>query len=326
MPERGWLEVSELLLESRSARLKTTELPLMNASILNALLIYLGLFMIGTASLVILRIKMRKTRPPMDFKLLRAPGETLRRKMAQHDDTMFLRILLAALVPLIAGCLALYVAAYAQRKFGISNALGWSAIALVFVAALIPTVRWAIHDLEHFRAYRLGYLGERAVGDQLVPLIAQGYAVFHDIPANGGKKPFNLDHVAVGPTGVALVETKTRRKGRARPGFKDHEVTYDGHQLIWPWGEDRHGLEQAFNEAEWLRKWIQQRTGIDTPVKPILALPGWFVVSKVRGAVTVVNHKQVPSAVRGNNGRILSDDQVDLIARQLDLICRDVED
>lgn len=262
----------------------------------------------------------------MDFKLLRGPGETLRRMMLKHDENMLSRLLFAALIPLFAGSVALCVAAYAQRKFAISNALGWSVIAVVFVAALIPTVRWAMRDLERFRAYRLGYLGERAVGDQLTPLIAQGYAVFHDIPATGAKKPFNLDHVAVGPSGVALIETKTRRKGRARPGFKDHEVTYDGQQLIWPWGEDRHGLDQALSEAEWLRQWILARTGIETPVKPILALPGWFVVSKARGVVTVVNHKQVPSAVRGNNGPILSADQIDLIARQLDLICRDVED
>jgi len=39
-----------------------------------------------------------------------------------------------------------------------------------------------------------------------------------------------------------------------------------------------------------------------------------------------VNHKHVPSAARSKNGRILSDEQIDLIARQLDSLCRDVED
>ena len=87
-----------------------------------------------------------------------------------------------------------------------------------------------------------------------------------------------------------------------------------------------HGLKNLFSQAEWLRQWILKGTGIETAVKPIFALPGWYVIAKARGPVTVVNHKQVCSAVRGNNGRLLTDDQIDLIARQLDLLCRDVED
>lgn len=150
--------------------------------------------------------------------------------------------------------------------------------------------------------------------------------MFHDVPAKGAKSDFNLDHVAVGPSGVALIETKTRRKGRARPGVKDHFVTYDGKQLIWPWGEDRHGLEQAISEADWLGRFIHERTGIDTRVKPVLALPGWWVESKARGVVAVVNSKNVAPAVEGKGQRILTDEQVHLISRQIDVLCRDVED
>ncbi|MFT3829403.1 MAG: nuclease-related domain-containing protein [Opitutaceae bacterium] len=203
----------------------------------------------------------------------------------------------------------------------------WYGILLVaFVAALVPTVRWVLRDLDRFHAYRLGYFGERVVGEKLNELVGLGYAVFHDVPGQGQKKPFNLDHVSVGPSGVAVIETKTRRKGRARPGYKDHEVTYDGQQLIWPWGEDRHGLAQALWEADWLRHWIFERTGIDTPVKAILALPGWYVHMGPRKPVDVVNHEWVCGAVRGNNVRTLSDQQISLIARQLDVLCRDVED
>jgi hypothetical protein len=159
-----------------------------------------------------------------------------------------------------------------------------------------------------------------------MPLLARGYCVFHDVPAKGAKSDFNLDHVAVGPSGVAVIETKTRRKRHARPGMKDYVVIYDGNQLIWPWAEDRHGLEQAANEADWLSKFIHQRTGIEISVKPILALPGWWVETKARGPVTVINSKNVASAVDGNGSPVLSDQQIDLIARQLDNLCRDVED
>jgi hypothetical protein len=42
--------------------------------------------------------------------------------------------------------------------------------------------------------------------------------------------------------------------------------------------------------------------------------------------VTVVNSISLPSAVRGNGTIILSPEQIDLIARQLDARCRDVAD
>lgn len=40
----------------------------------------------------------------------------------------------------------------------------------------------------------------------------------------------------------------------------------------------------------------------------------------------VVNAKNVAAAVEGKGTRILSDKEIDLISRQLDMLCRDVED
>ena len=289
---------------------------------------YIALFIFGSLGLSIWRFRRRGTRGPLPqgFKLLRGPGESLRKKMADYDENLLFRLLVASLVPLGAVLVVGKAIILAEPHVGGPIWMWYGIWAVAFLAALIPTVRWVLRDLQIYRNCRLGYLGERAVGEQLTPLIAQGYAVFHDVPGKGEKKPFNLDHVTVGPTGVAVIETKTRRKGRVRPGFKDHEVAYDGRQLIWPWGEDRNGLDQALGEAEWLRRWIRERTGIDTPVKAILALPGWWVEQKARGPVTVVNHKQVPEAVRGDKVRTLGAEQIDLIARQLDTLCRDVED
>ena len=76
----------------------------------------------------------------------------------------------------------------------------------------------------------------------------------------------------------------------------------------------------------WLRHFIQQRTAIITPVKAILALPGWWVEAKANKPVAVVNSKSVATAVHGSGVRLLTDEQVDLISRQLDQLCRDVED
>ncbi|HLP09450.1 MAG TPA: nuclease-related domain-containing protein [Opitutaceae bacterium] len=289
-------------------------------------LAYFALFIFGALGLAIWRIKRRNTRPPLETKLLRGPGETLRKRMAEYDENLLFRLVMAAMVPMVPVLVVGWAIVQFAARAGLPVWVWFGILIVAFVAALVPTVRWVLRDLDRFRAYRLGYFGERVVGEKLNELVGQGYAVFHDVPGQGQKKPFNLDHVAVGPSGVAVVETKTRRKGRARPGYKDHEVTYDGQQLIWPWGEDRHGLAQALWEADWLRSWIFERTGIDTPVKPILALPGWYVHMGPRKPVDVVNHEWVCGAVRGNKERLLDSAQIALIARQLDVLCRDVED
>jgi hypothetical protein len=181
-------------------------------------------------------------------------------------------------------------------------------------------------DLNRYRNDRLGYLGERAVGEALLSIHELGYRVFHDIPASIKQQTFNVDHVAVGPGGVFAIETKTRRKGRARAGFEDHKVAYDGAQLIWPWGEDDFGLKNAEHRARWLSDWLNEKLGLGLNAKPMLALPGWYVVPKGIGPVLVVNHKQVVGTILRQPQNVLTKGQIDLVTRQLDGLCRDVED
>src|SRR5690606_5046380 len=107
----------------------------------------------------------------------------------------------------------------------------------------------------------LGFFGERYVAEWLEPLKADGWFIFHDIPCLGAAGKFNLDHVAVGPGGIWLIETKTRRKGKARPGLKEHEVTFDGARIIWPWWDDTDSLKQASDNARWLSDWLEKMTG-----------------------------------------------------------------
>ncbi len=287
---------------------------------------YVLLFAFAVGGTFIWRVKRHGSRAPVAFKLLRGPGETLRRRMAKFDDDLLLELFLGAIAPLLAG-------------LGIAIALGkvlpavapWPLVALTVgvVLFLVGTAWAARRTFSRFRRYRddkLGYLGEREVAEHLPPLLARGYRVFHDVPAEGANGEFNLDHVTVGPAGVAVIEVKTRRKGKARPGYAEHVVTFDGQQLHWPWGEKTRSIEQAVRQAEWLQQFIRGRTGIDTPVRAVLALPGWYVEAKARGAVAVVNSKSVSLAVEGRGPRLLTAEQIDLIARQLDPLCRDVED
>ena len=285
--------------------------------------IYVLLFVLAVVGLGIWRRKRRRERSPLEFKLLRTPGETLRRRINALDEEFTLQVVLTAIVPVLVAYGTFFTFARLLPKHPILD-LGVGALTLVFGVILAG---WRIlKQLVLRRDCLLGYLGERAVAEELQPLAMEGYRIFHDLPVKESDRTFNLDHIVVGPSGLFAIETKTRRKRPARPGFKDYEVTYDGKQLIWPWYEDDFGLDQADAEARWLTNWIHKATGLSVTTRAILALPGWYVVNRVYAPILVVNHKSLPSFIRGRGERMLSDDQIDLIARQLDQRCRDVED
>lgn len=197
---------------------------------------------------------------------------------------------------------------------------------LIFILSLVVTGTLLLRFLRRRRNDFLGYLGERAVAENLESLREHGYRLFHDVPAEGRSSNFNLDHVVVGPSGLTVVETKTRRKKKGRPGFEEHVVCCDGTRLIWPWGEDTGDINQLVSQADWLRKWIEKRTGLRVDPKPVLGIPGWFVKERAVGTVRVANQKMLPSIISQWRPQPLTAGQIDLICRQLDERCRDVED
>ncbi|MGH7982214.1 MAG: nuclease-related domain-containing protein [Candidatus Udaeobacter sp.] len=265
----------------------------------------------------------RKERPPEKFRLLRGPGETQRRRVQKADEDMFLYFLVSAFAPLFVAGLILAIAARMPKSLIVPAA---ACALLAFIGVLIICARRLWRFLRRRRDDLLGYLGERAVAEYLDPLRENGFRIFHDVPCEGRKRNFNIDHVAVGPSGVAAIEVKTRRKKKGRPGFEEHIVTYDGQRLIWPWGEDRCGIDQLQSESDWLREFILKRTGLAVHPKPILAFPGWWVTERVVGTFRVTNHKLLPAIIRDWKPQPLTPEQVDLISRQLDERCRDVED
>lgn len=299
----------------------------LQAKVYLALGLYALLFMATLLGVVVWKAKRRKEKPPLEFKLLRGAGESLRRRLAKFDEDLASNALFVMAAPVlvgltVGGAFLKFLKPADVTQFWLMGGL----TALAFVVALIFSIRLCMRSLGRYRNDRLGYLGERAVGEALEPLSALGYRVFHDVPAEIAGKKFNVDHVVIGQNGIFALETKTRRKGRVRPGFEAHKVIYDGKQLIWPWAEDSFGLQQAEGRARWLSEWINKMTGISVAAKPLLVLPGWYVVPKALGTVSVLNHKQLVGAITRSPAGVLAPDQVDLIARQLDNLCRDVED
>ena len=286
---------------------------------------YIVLFFSTVIGLGVYKVKRRRSRAPVEFKFLRGPGETLRRRIAKFDADFVFRVGGAAMIPALVLLVVSGIVLKLRPQTWTQLWVGAGITLASFVAALVPSLLWALRGLMRFRDDNLGYAGERFVGDCLEPLKRRGWFVFHDVPAEAHGKKFNLDHVAVGPGGVWAIETKTRRKGPARPGFEPHKVFFDGQQLIWPWGEDKFGPEQAVGNADWLRQWIAKKTGVETPVWPVLAFPGWYVVDKAGTRLRVVKPEWLTEDLPKARP-ILSDAQIDLIARQLDAVCRDVED
>jgi hypothetical protein len=284
---------------------------------------YFIAFMLATFSIFWWSIARKKDRPPEDFKLLRGPGETQRRRVQKADENLFFWLFGGAFLPLLIALLILSLATHLPKSLLL---LGAAVAVVLFVASTVCAIILLHRFLNRRRNDLLGYLGERAAAESLEPVKADGYRIFHDVPCQGRKKNFNIDHVVVGKTGVAAIEVKTRRKKKGREGYKDYEVTFDGHRLIWPWGEDRCGIDQLLNEAEWLREFIHGRTGLTVHPKPILALPGWYVTERVVGNFRVTSHKLLPSIIRDWRPESLNDQQIDVICRQLDERCRDVED
>lgn len=285
---------------------------------------YVLLFLVGLLLVALLAKRFRrKTRPPIELVYLRGPGESLKQEAARLNDKLANQLLFGFVVPPCAAMGAfglLYVfAPTTPLRYGLAIC------ALALTGGLGLSYCYLIRRIREIRNYELGYAGERAVAEQLAPLEREGWRVFHDIPASENGKSFNLDHVAVGPSGIAVIETKTRSKGRARKGFAEHKVKHDGRQLVWPWGEDTKCIEQANRQAKWLEEKLLELTGFAVTAKRILAIPGWWVDQTAQSAVRAVNHKSVRSAVLGDKRPILAAPQIDLIARQLESLCRDVK-
>jgi len=287
---------------------------------------YFAFFMLSVFAILWWQRRQRKTRLPFgpELRLLRGPGETqLKLSRALEEQEPFF-------VAVIGGMPVLIAATMLQWTRDIPGVLQWPWLVLVlvvFVATFLVAARWLAQRTRESVNRYLGYFGERIVAEHLEPLKQEGWRIFHDVPGQNNGARFNLDHVAVGPGGVFVIETKTRRKGNARPGFDDHRVYFDGHELVWPWGEDSHGLTQAENSAAWLGQQIESDIQQRVHVTPILALPGWFVERKPSTGARlcrVANPKVLPDLI-ARDQNLLDRQQIDAIAAKLEARCRDVE-
>ena len=230
------------------------------------------------------------------------------------SDKMMEHLVMTLMAPIL-----LYALLYSRNvKFS-------SSANMVFIIGGIGFIGYHLFRLISLRnlrqSYRLGYEGEIAVGQELNQLMRDGYHVFHDFPA--GK--FNIDHIVVGTSGVFAVETKARSKPTSKNRQADATVKFDGECLKFPKSTDIQCIEQTRRQANWFSGWLSSATGEQVSVRPVLALPGWYVERTSSNGIAVINPKNFRSIAKPKDGSYLSDQMIKRIVHQLEQKCRDVE-
>ena len=275
----------------------------------------IGLCALVPAGIIIL-IRSHQTRGkknPLNFELLRSPGQSLKERIEEINDRIsdYLTFMFMGPLAMYAIVVSQYLTSTPPSPFLLILYLGVAlGLSVFFSLKIFRLMRTRTH-------YRLGYDCELMVGQGLHTLLAEGFRVFHDFPADG----FNIDHIAIGPTGVFAIETKGRAKSSTVEN-RNWEVRYDGRQLAFPGWTETRPITQAVDQAKWLRTWLCQTTGNETPVEPVLAVPGWYIKRTGPGGLRVYNGKNPGFLARGT--QVLSDEQIRAIAFQVERQCRTV--
>ncbi|MDB6109091.1 MAG: nuclease [Pedosphaera sp.] len=167
-------------------------------------------------------------RVPVAEKLLNAPGESARKHKEELDDKVMDAYLWVLGLPLT--LLAWYFGA--TRGVIAPSAGFWVTVMLLATLGYGALLVRLIGLLEMRAQWRLNLSAEKAMGEELNRLMAEGCLVFHDFPL---EKNANIDHIVVAPSGVFAIETKTWRKNPSPTNQqKLNEVVYDGKRLQFP--------------------------------------------------------------------------------------------
>lgn len=260
----------------------------------------------------------RGRRSPLGAKLLRGPGTTLRQEIDDASDDIG-----AYAATLMAFPLLVFATHLSQSYIG-----GQPETALRIALSVLAGAGGTLFvSFRLYRSYqrrfrlRCALDAEIAVAQELDQLMRQGAIAFHDFPA----EQFNIDHVVVTRGAVFAVETKSRLKPDRGGGMDEAKVSFDGDALLFPGWKDTETLGQARRQAAWLTRWLTRAVGAPVEVKPVVALPGWFVERRAKSDVRVISGREAKSLMSGWRGDMLSDEMMARIAHQLEERCRNVE-
>ncbi|MEX2499358.1 MAG: nuclease-related domain-containing protein [Wenzhouxiangellaceae bacterium] len=251
----------------------------------------------------------KPTRSPLNDPPVRTPGQSIEEQRHKLLDDRVVTPFLAA------GVFGTIAMQEWLREFSPRPPMPW-----LFTALFVATAGFFVYRFfrtrRTLRRLKLARDGERAVGQYLERLHADGYEVFHDIIGEG----FNLDHVLIGPAGVFTIETKSYSKPASGPA----EITFDGEQVaIGGWQPDRNPIIQARAQAGWLRALLRETTGRDFSIMPVIVYPGWFIKQNGRPKppLWVLNPKALPQFLK-HKEQVLGESDIKLAAYHLSRFIR----
>lgn len=275
------------------------------------------------------RRRRSKRRPPFraEVRLLRLPGETLFGQIQRLEGRIMALAVAGMTVPgLLATGYALLACKGALRYGWPLTVTGIAAgSSILLLAGIAVVVLLIVRNAREMSNRYLGYCGERVVSEHLRPLERRGWVVLHDVPATGSR-PFNLDHVAIGPGGVFVIETKAPRKYASAPS-PGHRLAFDGRAIVWPDGRhDTAVIDRALSRSRWLSDRLFDVLGERVEVRSILAFVDWFVDERqpARSDLRVINPKLLLRTILRVPPDRLSGRQVSLYGRQIAEWCRTV--
>lgn len=112
-------------------------------------------------------------------------------------------------------------------------------------------------------SYRAGVAGEQRTAGVLSVLEREGYRVLHSVPLSPRK---DIDHLAIGPTGIHAINTKTSTYAVTA---KDGAAYADGYKQTW--------LESLARDAGLAADYLSRAARMDLQVQPLVA--AWSTVS-----------------------------------------------
>ena len=251
-------------------------------------------------------------RSPITDKPLRNPGQSLEKRC---DDLLLDKVLLPAMLTFtmiwFAGMEWWYYFNPATRSPVITT------IAAIILLAYAIFRIW--RTWPELRQLRQGIEGEKAVGQFLERLRENGYHVFHDLMGDN----FNVDHVIIGPAGVFTIETKTISKpmrGNVKIQFDGETIHINGQTM------ERNPVRQAKAQAGWLKKILQEITGREYKVRPVVLFPGWYIEQQSSSfrEIWVLEHKALPKFLE-NAPNILSTEDIMMASSNLSRFIRSQE-
>lgn len=255
---------------------------------------------------------------PLTRNLLRPPGHSLQNKLSEVQTDILSEVMVMLFIPVLALSGYFCFREISDTKDNVTVIFLASFLVFGFLTYRSWVLLKAFNKKKHLI---LGLQGELFTGEELNQLMLEGCRVYHDVPFPYG----NIDHVVVSCSGVHVIETKLWGKHSKSASA---EVTVDNENgiLRFPDRNIRIPTRQLETQKRWLQKHLTSATGQRVEAESMLALPGWFIKSRVgEGDIFVFNPERPKRFFLRPSKNIFTPRDVQVVAHQLEQLCRDVE-